>query len=279
MNNCRLDFVGIGPERTATTWMHHYLKRYENVRLPKKVKEVCFFNRRYSKGLDWYFSHFQTLNGDKITGEVCSSYIYSVLASQMVHKLNPKCKIICFLRDPVERSFSFYLCLKRYGRIRPGISFLEAIEELPRLIEGSKYYTHLSRWLELFGGENTCILMFDDLKGNPANITKALCNFLGLKEKTFPEELQKPVNVTESARSIRLARIGCRILDLLGDYKPYFAMNVGRKLKLNKIMFGGREVQETLNKEDEEYFYNLVRGEIESLEGLLNLDLSSWKKC
>ena len=34
----RLNFVGVGPERTGTTWLHQVLQRHPEICLPKAVK-------------------------------------------------------------------------------------------------------------------------------------------------------------------------------------------------------------------------------------------------
>jgi len=77
-----LDFVAVGPPRTATTWIHEYLKRQQDVRLPKELKETHFFSWKYEKGIDWYFSHFASSGPHKITGEVCPTYFDSPRAAE-----------------------------------------------------------------------------------------------------------------------------------------------------------------------------------------------------
>lgn len=277
MKNHRLDFVVVGPPKAGTTWIHEYLLRHKSVCLPKGVKETYFFNRKYDKGLKWYFSHFQTANGNKIAGEITPNYFHSPEATIRIHDINPNCKIICTLRDPVERCFSNYLHIKRYGYIKPRTQFREATAERPSLIESSRYYTHISRWLKYFGKENVCILMYDNLKRNPANFSKILCNFLGLEEENFPEELKQAVNVRKFPINFTLARISHRLANLLEDYKFYSVINASKKLGLKKMILGGREIHEELSEEDRIFLYDSLKDEMENLEKLLFLDLLSWK--
>lgn len=274
----RLDFVGVGPTRTGTTWIHEYLLRHKDVCLPQGVKELHFFNRnsRYYKGLDWYFSHFRHHDG-KIIGEITPNYFHLPVVTQRVYEVNPNCKIICTLRNPVERSFSSYLHLIRNGYLRPGTSMRDAIRERPVLIESSKYYTHISRWLRYFGKKNVSILMYEDLKKDPLGFVKTLCNFLGLEEQGIPEGLEEAVNVREFPINFTLARVARRVDTLLCDYKIYFIKNMIKKLGLNKIVLGGRYAQDRLSEEDKRYLYSFLKEEIEDLEKLLKLDLSSWK--
>ena len=274
----RLDFVGVGPTRTGTTWIQEYLLRHKDVCLPQRVKELHFFNNRYNKGFDWYFSHFPHYDGNKIIGEITPNYFHIPEAAQRVYDFNPNCKIICTLRYPVERSFSHYLHAKRNGYVKPSCSFREAMEERPSIIESSRYYTHLSRWLKHFGGKNVCILMFEDLKKNSRDFARKLCNFLELEEQSFPEELEKPVNEREFPINFTLGRIARRVDDILCNYRIYFIKDMIKTMGLNKVILGGREINEKLSEEDKRYVSSLLKEETENLEKLLNLDTSSWKK-
>lgn len=57
------DFLGIGPGRTGTTWLHQALEGH--VDLPHGIKETGFFGVRFSKGIDWYAQHFRYASGNR----------------------------------------------------------------------------------------------------------------------------------------------------------------------------------------------------------------------
>src|SRR5690349_11461994 len=99
-------FFGIGPPRTATTWLHRVLTGHVN--LPRIVKEPRFFDLRFSKGFDWYRGHFEPIDPAMPTGEISPTYFYSVDARHRIAKLLPNAKIICTLREPVARLYSLY---------------------------------------------------------------------------------------------------------------------------------------------------------------------------
>jgi hypothetical protein len=279
MNNHKLDFVVVGPARAGTTWIDEYLRRHKDVCLPEEVKEIHFFNFKYDKGLDWYFSHFQPHNTDQIVGEVCPTYFHLPQVAQRIYEVNPNCKIICTLRNPIDRSSSLYVHMMRYGYLKPGISFKEAVKERPVLVESSRYHTHVTRWREYFGEQNVCILMYDDLKRDSVGFVKTLCDFLGLQVQGFPEELKKAVNVSEFPINFTLARNFHRLANLLENYKLYFLINAGKRLGLNKLVLGGRKAEGEISGEDRRYLYGFLKEEIDGLERLLNLDLSSWRFC
>ena len=41
------DFIGIGPARTGTTWLHE--KLLEHVDLPRNIKETKYFERNHAR--------------------------------------------------------------------------------------------------------------------------------------------------------------------------------------------------------------------------------------
>ncbi len=126
----RLDFVAVGPFKTGTSWMYSYLVDYNQVALPTKVKETFFFDSKFSKGTDWYYSHFDQIKNSQKVGEVAPSYFNSIEAPERIRQINPNCKIIVTLREPVSRLVSFYLHMKQRGEIAPQTSFVEALSQI-----------------------------------------------------------------------------------------------------------------------------------------------------
>jgi hypothetical protein len=46
------DFIGVGPPRTAPSWLDAVLRRH--VGLPRNIKEVDFFSRTMGTEFAWY---------------------------------------------------------------------------------------------------------------------------------------------------------------------------------------------------------------------------------
>jgi len=131
------DFLVVGPQRTATTWLHARLLRH--VVFPKGVKETMFFDRHFKKGLFWYQSHFRHGRSDQPVAEVAPTYFHSAEARERIARTIPHCKIICTLRDPVSRLYSLYHFMRHYGFTR--VSFERALKDFP-LHDGSSRYAH-----------------------------------------------------------------------------------------------------------------------------------------
>ena len=104
------DFIAVGPPRTATTWLHEVLQGH--VCLPADRKETDFFTRFYDRGLDWYADYFRHCEGEIPVGELSPMYFASPPGARGFAR-SAGCKIICSLRDPVERAYSNYRMLRR----------------------------------------------------------------------------------------------------------------------------------------------------------------------
>src|SRR5207245_11287355 len=104
------DFIVVGPPRTATTWLDTVLRGH--VGLPRDVKETHFFARNYRQGLTWYERHFRHCAAEPVIGEICAAYFENPQARERIRTHLPKCRIICTLRDPVERLYSYYKLMR-----------------------------------------------------------------------------------------------------------------------------------------------------------------------
>src|SRR5207248_4389589 len=106
-------FILVGPKRTATTWLHRVLA--EQLCFPAGIKETMFFDLHYARGLRWYESHFSHCDSHCIAAESAPSYFHSQPAIERISRHIPECRIICTLRDPVERLYSLYRLMREHG--------------------------------------------------------------------------------------------------------------------------------------------------------------------
>ena len=140
-----LNFVCVGPQRTGSTWLHQHLTQHPAICFPQDVKETMFFDRYYEKGLSWYTAHFTHRGEKQLCGEIAPTYFDVDVVPTRLHQLNPECRIIINLRNPVSRTLSLYRHHLSKGRVRG--SFEEAVLQMPRIIDSGKYALHIPRWL------------------------------------------------------------------------------------------------------------------------------------
>lgn len=269
------DFIGIGPARTGTTWLHHALA--PGVVLPHGTKETSFFSSRYGLGIEWYAWHFRSAGPGSVAGEVCP-YFADARVPERIAKHIPGCRIICTMRDPVERAWSFYRMRRYYGTTR--LSFEESLTAQPNIAEGSRYAFHLTNWFQRFGRESILITFYDELHDNPQAYLDRICGFIGIAPIRLQQAqgAKRAVNSIERpARNRQRARKAQRWLGNLRDYRAYRTIDLLDRLGFWDFSFGGGELFRALDPEVERRVRERFRPEVVALEDLIGVDLSRWK--
>lgn len=216
-----INFLGIGAQKCASSWIYEVLKNSEQTCL-SEVKELDFFSYYYDKGYEWYQSNFTNL-GKSIVGEISPSYFYNSDVPRRASKYNKEMKIVLSLRDPIKRMFSNHLHEVRAGNVSGKNTIFEnAFINNPLYFEQSTYSVHLKRWLSYFEMENIHVVFQEEVKSDPQRVSNNLCDFLGLDHL----ELQETVAVNASLQNKN--KLVGSAFELGGD--------VLRKLKLKKVV-------------------------------------------
>jgi len=202
----KFDFLIIGAQKAGTTWLWNMLDQHPGTDLPNK-KEIHYFGgaELYRQGPGWYYSHFDNLRSDLLTGEASTSYLFDRIPywentsrsieypddlssiPELVAAENPDAKIVVVLRDPVHRALSAYKHWMRQGNLSPLLGLRRTAEELPkmRILEYGFYARYLAEWEKVFPKDQMCVLVFEeDVKSNPDAGLRAIYEFLGL-DATF----------------------------------------------------------------------------------------------
>jgi hypothetical protein len=265
--------IAVGPKRTGTTWLHQNLEG--QVGLPYGVKETHFFDKFYERGLEWYTKHFSHCNGKLPILEVAPSYFHSREARQRIAELIPECKIICTLRNPVDRAYSLYRLLRIYGKTK--LTFEEAFEAIPEFKASHRYVQHITTWQETFGSDRVLLMFFDDLKKDPQSYLKGICDFIGIPKIIFNEESLKAPGKEMLSRNRNLAYLGEQLGYLLRFFRAYKVLNALKGMGLGKLLFEGGGDLPPIQPDTEKSLKAYFLQEIEGLEKLSARDLSGWK--
>jgi len=179
--------IFVGPIRTSTSWIYNCLKLSSAVDVSNNVKETYFFDVNYSKGIDWYLSHFTASHN--ITCDF-SPTIFST-ANVQTRLLDTFCKlkIVVILRDPIERSISHFHHLLAKGRCDNNIR--EAIIKYPDIISSSRYSSILPAWTSITDFD-TLILDFKLLNDDPQLFLNQITDFLNIDPIRLTAEQSKP---------------------------------------------------------------------------------------
>ncbi|MFZ0889364.1 MAG: sulfotransferase domain-containing protein [Candidatus Binataceae bacterium] len=274
------DFIAVGPPRTATTWLDKVLRGH--VSLPR-IKETDFFGANFPRGFAWYRSHFRNPPAGRPMGEVCTRYFTSPEARERIGRYIPDCKIICTLRDPVQRLHSHYRLarsmawLGRVG-IEEAVAARQGRSNPGNMITGSLYSTGVKAWQDRFGKGNVSVLLNDDLVGDEQKYLDQVCTFVGIPmiDLAHSQLRNRTVNARPNApRSWWLAR-GAGMLRAFLRRHRVSALSE-RFQALWYFCFSGGEEFAPLDPAFEARLREYFRPDVEALEELLQRDLSAWK--
>lgn len=198
------DFLVLGAQRAGTTSLAQALGALPGVFLAH-AKEVHHFDFRHHLGLDAYRAHFP-LRGDprwKVVGEATPYYLFHPAVPERVARALPGVRLICVLRDPVERAWSHYHHERRHGfepiadaaaaldaeagrlageeerLLADPMAFSAAHNHHSYLARGD-YAPQLRRWLDWHPRERLHVLRAEDLFDDPARGLAGIASFLGL---------------------------------------------------------------------------------------------------
>lgn len=266
----------IGPMKTGTTWVYEYLRQRGDVCLPKGTKETFFFDRRYHCGLDWYKAHFRHC-GQGMVIEVAPSYFNHSDAPQRIAATLDKPRLLAILRNPVERAFSHYLHLRRYGRTT--LNIFDSCEIFPEIVGASRYATVLKKWYGQFGEEGVKVVLFETLTADPSLFVSQVCGALGIVDLPVPPSGIKKTNERAACINPELAALTRKAADRFRDYRLYPVIEFLKKAGLKKLIFGRQPAGAVkLSMEEEGWLYRQLEEEICELQTMLNLDLSFWRR-
>ncbi len=272
------DVIGIGPPRTGSTWLYNALR--DSVDMPANVKDTHFFERLEHKGIDWYASHFRHATGDRPIVEICPAIFFRPRAREQIKLHIPKCKIIATMRDPVDRIYSVYKLLRRFGWIGSG-TLDQTIEASPHFGGGNRYAPLLESWFDAFGRENVLVTIYDELRAEPQQYLNRVCDFIGVERVALSPRPDLGNDVNSFARAPkhrRHARRATKVINWLNSHQAHRVRTMLERAGVWEFFQGRGELYPRLTPEQDERLRERYLPEVEALEKLIAIDLSAWKK-
>ncbi len=281
-NHLQVDFIGIGVQKSATTWVYKVLEDHPEVTC-SQPKELNFFSRNFEKGSDWYHTHFNPKKKNTRLGEISPSYFTCVESVVRAKTYNPNLKIIVVLRDPIERAYSNHLHMIRVNDYPyKDLSFETGLKADARYLEQSRYGKHLHKWFQSFSRKNILVLIQENIKENPVQEAQKLYEFLGIDVKYKSLFLDKKANVSYSFKNEKLNLFIKGIISILNRS----GLNIiVRRLRKSHFYLWLREknrvhlknIVPPIKKETEKELTIELSQDLESLVKLLNVDTLPWK--
>jgi len=189
----RLDFLIIGAQKAGTTSAYAHLAQHPTIELGRN-KELHFFDNDEHfavAGADYtpYHERFEWRQG-KVRGECTPIYLYWDGCLERIRDYNSDIRLVCMLRNPVERAFSQYSMEISRGTAQGRLCL--SLEEERDLSGGQaqhRVYSYLSRGMyasqmrrlfDLFPRENVLALKYEDYRNDNQSAMNELFRFLGV---------------------------------------------------------------------------------------------------
>ncbi len=263
------NFVVIGSSRSGTTSLYHHLMEHPQVYVTP-VLEPRFFafegddldyrgpgdhllkERVVTTAAD-YVALFDAVVAEPAVGEISPAYLSSASAPHRIRHYAPNAKIIAILRNPVERAISSFRLEQLDGfETAPSLDVALDLEAQRRRANWSYvwrygyrglYYTHLRRYFDLFPRDRIKVLRYEDWDDDDGvTLLREVFGFLGVDDKVLPERAVR----LNSTRADRFAARGI----------PRFDPSPELRARLARLYWD----------------------EIDRLEELTDLDLSTWRR-
>ena len=192
--------VIIGVRKAGTRALIDMLSTHPSIASPQP--EINFFNRHYSKGLNWYIKQMPCTTPDKITIEKSPNMFHeaSKRTPSIVAATGGKwLQLILIVRDPIQRAISEYVNMRVTDNPatrakRPKGSFEECVLYKGKVnthvqpILCSMYDVYLEKWLKHVKIEQILVVSGDRLIDNPVPELQKVEKFLGVSP-FFTEDL------------------------------------------------------------------------------------------
>jgi Sulfotransferase domain len=278
------DFIGIGAQRTGTSWIYACLYEHPEICMPQK--EINFFSRapHWNRGLQWYESIFGECSQSTIAGEFSTSYLTDRETPGRIRERYPDARLIVSLRHPADRAFSSYLNDIVAGAVDPTTGFGEALPAHPEYVDGGRYALHLRRYLDLFPREQVLISLFEDARRDPLSAVRAIYSFLGVDPDFRPAMVDRRVGAGRIPKSQRIERW------LLGASAAvrrrrasrsvwWIAKRAGLGDRIRALNTrGGEEERRGLDPVERRDLIRELEPDIGAVEGLLGRELPEWRR-
>jgi hypothetical protein len=282
--NRRVDFIGIGVQKAATTWLYECLGEHPQIGTAGPArKELNFFNHHYEYGYAWYQAQFE-FRYPRV-GEFSVRYFADQNVPARVHRYSPEVRLILSLRNPIDRAFSQHLHEVGRNRLSQKLfDFWAALEQNPTYVDQGRYATHLERWLQYFRFGQIHVILFDDVCQCPDRVVAGIFDFLEVDPSFHPTLTSNRRNVAHAYRSLRFRHVVQRAGDatrgILGDW----AFEVAQRTRIPRLLHNlndvpiSRNVVPPLSSSDRARLGAEFASDLDRLSELIGRDLSSWRR-
>jgi hypothetical protein len=286
-------FVIIGAAKAGTTAAYWYLGEHPDVFM-SPLKETNFFaygvdergrllygdpdlHRFPVRSLEAYRALFADAGEARAVGEASPIYLECPQAAERIRGLVPDARIVCILREPVDRAYSDYLMyLRARGRqLEPGRDLVPSAawaQPGSHWVEIGRYHEALRRYYERFPRDRIHVFVFDDLRADQEAFVRTLYRTLGV-DPGFVPDLATPHNVggVPASRAVERVLTSKTLRKIVEPLVPRGLADVARRLRTRNL-----RTAPTLPDELRARLAAYFRDDIEATSELTGVGLERW---
>jgi hypothetical protein len=292
----------VGAPKSGTTALASYLGAHPDVFVAGK--ELSYFGSdlefkttkggRWRIGYDTYLEWFARSRHTRYRTDRSVFYLYSARAAAEIHAYHPGSRVIVLLRNPVDQMHSQHSEMLFQGE-EDIASFADAIAAEPdrkrgvRIPRGcqkvfglfyrdiARYGDQIERYLSLFGRDQVCVVLHDDLVADAAAAYRGVLQFLDIDPDHRPEfgvvNANKVIRSTRVRDLLRQAPPGLRRLGRL--VVPDERARASLRRRLHVLNTRGR-ARPPMSLELRRLLTEEFVPEVRRLEEILDRDLGAW---
>jgi len=296
------DFIIIGAQKAATTFLQSCLRDHPDVFMPKG--ETTFFESPDYELANGDIANLHELfegRSEKHFGIKRPNYIGKPEVPARIEHHLPDAKLIAVLRKPLDRAISAYHHNINLGFIPPidieeGMrliltkkSFSEKYKRASEIIEFGYYYKYLNKYSHYINNKQLLILLHEDIIFNKLEAIKKVYKYLDVDVHYIPKSINtKPQAIVYNMKRQKYLRIKNHILYEYHLDRTRISLkkcNIIRKIivwplviidmKILSVFF--RNNKPEISTDLRYMLYDKYKKDIESLETLFNINLINWK--
>lgn len=293
-------FLVIGAARSGTTALFQYLAEHPGLFLTEP-KEPHYFalagttpaftgpgdrqtiNRLAVTDRDAYLALYRAARPGQVRGEASVSTMYYPEALPRVREMAPDARLVCLLRDPVDRALSAYGFMRTRGW-EPCDTFEEALADEPRRIAAgwhhiwhyvgmSRYGEQLQRVLEVFPREQVLVLRHEDMTADPDAVLDRVYAHVGVP--SVPRTVTPDPHRSGEPRSRFLGRVVSTHHPLKKLVAPLVPTSLRRRLR--RQIVARNIVRLDYRPETRRALVEVLAPDLDLLERATGLDVAAWR--
>jgi hypothetical protein len=296
----RLNFIIIGAQKSASTYLQYCLSQHPNIYMHKHEVPI-FEDPDFSAFSEYYFDSMFNGRSEERLGIKRPNYMGRPEAPPRICRTVPSAKLIAVLRNPIDRALSayyYYMAGSYIPLVDPEMGLRDLMagrykdnyKRAHEILEFGKYYKYVSMYEHFLNNNRMLLVKQEDLQKKREETLEQTFRFLGVDPSFRPHRLQirrQPGHYTMlSQRIMRLA--GAISFRKDAENTRAFAKDQLALRLIGKSLFGVCRLlsdkvlykkKPTLSEGLRKSLYEYYEQDIAELEALTGWQLSDWKAC